>query len=147
MFYKKRPCSRQVIGWSIQPQLVRGLVMQAALMAVWQRSNTEPVILHSDRGTQYTAQEFQLFLKAHGIVSSMSGVGNSRTTRWRKVSLAYSNGNESIGGDTEPGQRPGPTCLMTSNGFTIASEATPLPEGWPQRTLWSNTINSLLSCQ
>jgi len=68
--------SRQVIGWSMQPQLTRDLVIQAVLMAVWQRSSTEPVILHSDRGTQYTAQECQTFLKAHGIVSSMSGVGN-----------------------------------------------------------------------
>ncbi len=50
--------------------------MQAVLMAVWQRRHLETVILHSDRGTQYTAQEFQSFLKAHGIVSSMSGVGN-----------------------------------------------------------------------
>ncbi len=45
-------------------------------MAVWQRRSPETVILHSDRGTQYTAQEFQAFLQAHGIVSSMSGVGN-----------------------------------------------------------------------
>jgi putative transposase len=68
--------SRQVIGWSMQPQLTRDLVIQAVLMAVWQRRSTEPVILHSDRGTQYTSQEFQAFLQAHGIVSSMSGVGN-----------------------------------------------------------------------
>ncbi|GJL70246.1 MAG: transposase [Nitrospirales bacterium] len=68
--------SRQVIGWSMQPYLGRDLVMQAVLMAVWQRRNSKTVILHSDRGTQYTAQEFQAFLQAHGIVSSMSGVGN-----------------------------------------------------------------------
>ena len=60
----------------MQPQLTRDLVIQAVLMALWQRSSTEPVILHSDRGTQYTAQECQTFLQAHGIVSSMSGVGN-----------------------------------------------------------------------
>ena len=68
--------SRQVIGWSMQPQLTRDLVIQAVLMAVWQRSSMAPVILHSDRGTQYTSQEFQAFLKTHGLVSSMSGVGN-----------------------------------------------------------------------
>lgn len=68
--------SRQVIGWSMQPQLRRDLVIQAVLMAVWQRRNTDVVILHSDRGTQYTSQEFQAFLRAHGIVSSMSSVGN-----------------------------------------------------------------------
>ena len=68
--------SRQVIGWSMQPQLGRDLVMQAVLMAVWQRRSPETVILHSDRGTQNTVQEFQAFLQAHGIVSSMSGVGS-----------------------------------------------------------------------
>jgi len=68
--------SRQVIGWSMQPQLTRDLVIQAVLMAVWQRRGAAPVTLHSDRGTQYTSQEFQAFLQTHGIVSSMSGVGN-----------------------------------------------------------------------
>jgi len=68
--------SRQVIGWSMQPQLGREVVLQAVLMAVRQRTTSETVILHSDRGTQYTAHEFQVFLKTHGIVSSMSGVGN-----------------------------------------------------------------------
>ncbi len=68
--------SRQVIRWAMQPHLERDLVMQALLMAVWQRRGADPVTLHSDRGTQYTAQKFQMFLQAHGIVSSMSGVGN-----------------------------------------------------------------------
>ncbi len=60
----------------MQPHLARKIVLQAVLMAVRQRTTSEAVILHSDRGTQYTAQEFQAFLKTHGIVSSMSGVGN-----------------------------------------------------------------------
>lgn len=68
--------SRQVVGWAMQPHLGRELVIQAVLMAVWQRTTPEAVILHSDRGTQYTADEFQEFLSKHGIVSSMSGVGN-----------------------------------------------------------------------
>jgi putative transposase len=67
--------SRQVIGWSMPPRLDRDLVIQAVLMAVWQRASADAVILHSDRGTQYTSQEFQAFLNEHGIVSSMSGVG------------------------------------------------------------------------
>ena len=68
--------SRQVIGWAMQPHLGRELAIQAVLMAVGQRTTTAAVVLHSDRGTQYTADEFQAFLKTHGIVSSMSGVGN-----------------------------------------------------------------------
>ncbi|MGD9850056.1 MAG: IS3 family transposase [Nitrospirales bacterium] len=68
--------SRQVIGWAMQPHLGRELAIQAVRMAVGQRTTTAVVVLHSDRGTQYTAEEFQAFLKTHGIVSSMSGVGN-----------------------------------------------------------------------
>jgi putative transposase len=60
----------------MQPQLTRVLVMQPVLMAVWQKSSPQAVILHADRGTQYTSQEFQAFLQTQGIVSSMSGVGN-----------------------------------------------------------------------
>ncbi len=68
--------SRQVIGWAMQPHLGRELAIQAVLMAMGQRPTAEVVVLHSDRGTQYTADEFQAFLKTYGIVSSMSGVGN-----------------------------------------------------------------------
>ena len=45
-------------------------------MALGQRSGDGPVILHSDRGTQYTSAEYQRFLADHGIVCSMSDVGN-----------------------------------------------------------------------
>ncbi|HNP28082.1 MAG: DDE-type integrase/transposase/recombinase [Nitrospira sp.] len=52
------------------------LAIQAVLMAVWQTPTSEKVVLHSDRGVQYTAAGFQAFLNTLGIVSSMSGVGN-----------------------------------------------------------------------
>jgi putative transposase len=68
--------TRRVIGWSMRQSLDRELVLQAVLMALWQRPGNQPVILHSDRGTQYTSAEYQAFLKEHGIVSSMSGVGS-----------------------------------------------------------------------
>ena len=67
--------SRQVIGWSMQPRQDCELALQAVRMAVGQWTTSETVILHSDRGTQYTAHEFQSFLKTHGMVSSMSEVG------------------------------------------------------------------------
>ncbi len=69
-------CSRQVIGWAMQPQQDCDLVIQAVQMAVGQRRSSEDLVLHSDRGTQYTGQKFQAFLNTQGVVSSMSGVGN-----------------------------------------------------------------------
>ncbi|GJL65124.1 MAG: hypothetical protein NPIRA05_00950 [Nitrospirales bacterium] len=68
--------SRQVIGLAMQPQQDRGLVLQAVQMALEQRTTSAVVVLHSDRGTQYTAHEFQTFLHTQGMVSSMSRVGN-----------------------------------------------------------------------
>ena len=52
------------------------LVIQAMLMALWQKATTDPVILHSDRGSHFTSHEYQLFLSDHNIACSMSGVGS-----------------------------------------------------------------------
>jgi putative transposase len=50
-------------------------VLQAVLMALWQRTDQSPVILHSDRGCQFSSDEYQRFLQGHQIRSSMSAVG------------------------------------------------------------------------
>ena len=45
-------------------------------MAVWRRQPKAEVIVHSDQGSQFTGYDWQDFLKAHGLVSSMSRRGN-----------------------------------------------------------------------
>ena len=65
-----------VVGWSMSHRQTRDLVIQAVLMALWQRKNHEPVILHSGRGCQFTSDEYQRFLKGHNLVCSMSAVGS-----------------------------------------------------------------------
>ena len=65
-----------VVGWSMSPRQDRQLVVQAVLMAVWQRPERGPVILHSDRGCQFTSDEYQQFLAAHQVICSMSAVGS-----------------------------------------------------------------------
>jgi putative transposase len=53
------------------------LVLSAVLMALWQRDSAEePVVLHSDRGTQFTSGEYQAFLADHNLVCSMSALGH-----------------------------------------------------------------------
>ena len=64
--------TRRVIGWSMRQSLDRELVLQAVLMALWQRPGDRPVILHSDRGTLYTVAEYRALLARHGIRQSMS---------------------------------------------------------------------------
>ena len=66
----------RLVGWSMSHLQDRQLVLQAVLMAVWQRRDRSPVILHSDRGCQFTSHEYQQFLKGHGLVCSMSAVGS-----------------------------------------------------------------------
>jgi len=65
-----------VVGWSMSRGQDRQLVLQAVLMALWQRESRQPVILHSDRGCQFTSGDYQRFLKGHNLTCSMSGVGS-----------------------------------------------------------------------
>lgn len=65
-----------VVGWSMSPRQDRQLVVQAVLMAVWQRPGRTPVILHSDHGCQFMSDEYQQFLAAHHVTCSMSAVGS-----------------------------------------------------------------------
>ena len=65
-----------VVGWSMSHRQERQLVIQAVLMALWQREKHTPVILHSDRGCQFTSDEYQRFLVGHNLICSMSEVGS-----------------------------------------------------------------------
>jgi len=65
-----------IVGWSMSHRQDRDLVLQAVLMALWQRQDRTPVILHSDRGCQFTSSEYQRFLKGHNLIQSMSAVGS-----------------------------------------------------------------------
>jgi len=69
-------CSRRVIGWSMQKRIGRELAMDAVAMAIGQRQIPVGLLHHSDRGSQYTSDDFQSLLKDHGIQCSMSGQGN-----------------------------------------------------------------------
>jgi putative transposase len=68
--------SRMIIGWSMQPTLARDLVLDALLMAVWRRKPKQPVIMHSDQGSQYGSNDWVRFCKAHKLDTSMSRRGN-----------------------------------------------------------------------
>lgn len=68
--------SKQVVGWSMSHIQDRQLVIQAVLSAVWQKEPSESVILHSDRGTQFTSEDYQVFLRDHKVICSMSAVGS-----------------------------------------------------------------------
>jgi putative transposase len=60
----------------MKPTLARELVLDALLMAVWRRKPTQPVIVHSDQGSQYGSDDWIRFCRSHGLLPSMSRRGN-----------------------------------------------------------------------
>ena len=68
--------SRKIVGWSMQPTLARGIVVDALLMAVWKRKPKERVVVHSDQGSQYGSDDWLRFCKAHKLDPSKSRRGN-----------------------------------------------------------------------
>jgi putative transposase len=69
--------SRRIIGWALSAQITTELVLQALQNALVLRQPTQPsgLMLHSDRGSQYTRLRFQQTLALHGIQPAMSGKG------------------------------------------------------------------------
>jgi putative transposase len=64
--------SRRVVGWSMDDQMESRLVVDALEMAVQRRLPEEGLLAHSDRGSQYASEHYQLLLGKHGITCSMS---------------------------------------------------------------------------
>jgi putative transposase len=56
--------SRKVIGWSMKSTLAKDIVLDALLMAVWRRRPNEPVIIHSDQGSQYSSGDWKNSVKS-----------------------------------------------------------------------------------
>ncbi len=68
--------SRRVVGWAIQPHVRAELALEALHMALGRRVPEAGLIHHSDRGCQYAADAYQLVLRDHAVVCSMSRKGN-----------------------------------------------------------------------
>ncbi|GGP22114.1 IS3 family transposase [Silvimonas iriomotensis] len=68
--------SRAVVGWAMHHRMHQELVHAALTMAVARRQPQGKVLLHSDRGSQYCAFDYQSLLKRHGIIPSHSRAGN-----------------------------------------------------------------------
>ncbi len=68
--------SRAVVGWALAERMTGAIVCQALTMALGRRGKVPGLLLHSDRGSQYAATDYQRLLHAHGIICSMSRKGN-----------------------------------------------------------------------
>ena len=68
--------SRRVVGWSMSAAMTAQLVTDALVMAIWRRGRPDALLHHSDRGSQYTSEQFQRLMADNGVVCSMSRSGN-----------------------------------------------------------------------
>jgi putative transposase len=68
--------SRRVVGWSMSATMTAQLVTDALIMAIRRRGKPDALLHHSDRGSQYTSEQFQRSLTDHGVTCSMSRSGN-----------------------------------------------------------------------
>jgi len=70
--------SRKIIGFCLSHDLSTDSCLKALRMALATRLNDQPLIHHSDRGTQYCSQAYTNLLKKKGIDISMTQSGNPR---------------------------------------------------------------------
>jgi putative transposase len=68
--------SRRIIGWSMDSRVGRHLPVDALTMALGYRQPQGTLLHHSDRGPQYTSDDFRDVLKKNGIECSMSARGS-----------------------------------------------------------------------
>ena len=68
--------SRRVIGWSMDKRLDSQLSRQALVSAIQQRNIEKGLLIHSDRGKEYYAKDYQELLQVNDMICSMSRKGD-----------------------------------------------------------------------
>ena len=67
--------SRRIVGWHVDKRMTSSLVCRALMKACNLRNPPQGLVVHTDRGSQYTGQCFQGLLSSYGLRSSMGDVG------------------------------------------------------------------------
>lgn len=68
--------SRRIVGWAVGDNLGQELAIAALRRALYERKPGSDLLHHSDRGSQYTSNEYQEILMERGMTVSMSRKGN-----------------------------------------------------------------------
>ena len=68
--------SRRVVGWAMSNRIDQALTLRALRMALNACEPGAGLIHHTDRGSQYAANDYRKLLNARGITCSMSRKGN-----------------------------------------------------------------------
>lgn len=68
---------RKIIGWALSNNMTtKDTILAAWIMAINNRPIIRPLIFHSDRGIQYSSNEFRSVLEGKTVTQSMSRKGN-----------------------------------------------------------------------
>ena len=68
--------SKRIIGWEMSHRMTKELTIKALQRAIIQQPPQEGLIHHSDRGSQYAANDYQEMLRNYEVTTSMSRKGN-----------------------------------------------------------------------
>ena len=69
--------ARKIVGWAMSPTMPQTLTLAALQVALgWRDPDPGQLVHHSDRGSQYAAEDYRKVLAARGIEVSMSGKGD-----------------------------------------------------------------------
>ena len=68
--------SRIVVGWALSSSLSHEMVVVALKRSIRRRRPAKDLIFHSDRGVQYTCNDFRKELDQHEFIQSMSRKGD-----------------------------------------------------------------------
>jgi len=68
--------SRRIIGWHVADSMTQELTITALKRAMKQRKNPVQVIVHTDRGSQYAADDYRTTLRDFDGMASMSRKGD-----------------------------------------------------------------------
>ena len=92
LFARKIVALGQPLGWAMSDTMPQELTLAALWVALGWREPDPGLVHHSDRGSQYAANDYRAVLKARGITVSMSRKGD----RWDNAPMESANGTVKV---------------------------------------------------
>ena len=116
--------SRFVVGWSIDSTQTTMLVLNALGMATQRRDHRDGLVIHSDRGVQFTSWAFSRRVRDAGIAPSMGAVGSPYDNAMVESFWGGCRSSYSTGAAGRPGSSSPPRSTTTSSTSTTPVAAT-----------------------
>ena len=116
--------SRRVVGWSMSATMTAQFVTDALIMAIWRRGKPKALLHHSDRGSQYTSEQFQRLMADHGVTCSMSRSGNCWDNAAMESFFSSLKTERTARKHIARAIRPGPTYSIISSASTTRNGGT-----------------------